>query len=97
MRYINSIFVIKYSLSYKHISRGHIRPYYVHSLCINTDTLLPISAQRMNYSDFHKNRMRNISIFRYTIYYYYTIKHTQIICCFHRINLRKYFIFYIIL
>ena len=30
----------------------------LHSRCINADTLYPISAQRMNYSDFHKNRVR---------------------------------------
>ena len=37
--YIISLFVIKYSLSYKHISRGHISPQYGHSRCLNTDTL----------------------------------------------------------
>ena len=37
--YIVSIFVIKYSLSYKHISRGHISPLYGHSICLNTATL----------------------------------------------------------
>ena len=35
MIYIISIFVIKYSLSYKHISRGHISTYTYY----NTDTL----------------------------------------------------------
>ena len=29
-----------------------------HSKCLTTDTLYPISAHRMNYSDFHKNRVR---------------------------------------
>ena len=56
--YIISIFVIKYSSSYKHISRGHISHQYGHSRCHNTDTLKPISARRMNYSDIHKNRVR---------------------------------------
>ena len=34
-----SIFVIQYSLSYKHISRGHISPKYGYTRCLNTDTI----------------------------------------------------------
>ena len=41
-----------------YISRDHISSYYGHSICLNTDTLYKIIANRLNYSDVYTNGVR---------------------------------------